>query len=62
MIDPLSLRSDLAHVMSTADNKSNEGLLNIILTAFMPNNELNVEAQLAFAMTLTSSPDKSGDS
>ena len=53
MINPLSLRPDLAEALRTADSKTDEGLLLTILTAFMPGNTFNVEAQLAFIMTMT---------
>lgn len=53
MINPLDLRPDLAEALSTYDSKTDHGLLMITTTAFMPKNEFNVEAQLAFIMTMT---------
>lgn len=53
MINPLSLRPDLAEALSTYDSKTDHGLLMIITAAFMPKNDFNVKAQLAFIMTMT---------
>lgn len=53
MINPLDLRPDLAEALSTYDSNTDHGLLMIITTAFIPNNDFNVEAQLAFVMTMT---------
>jgi hypothetical protein len=53
MINPLDLRPDLAEAISLHDNRTNQGLFCIVGKAFLDGNKKDVEAQLAFVMTMT---------